>query len=277
MEIWQALIFGLVQGLTEFIPISSTAQIIITGYILDIHFAGLAFEILLHLASVIAVTFYFRRELWHLILGFLDYLMTRNTDNRPAFFFGLYIVVATFITGFLGILIMKVAGDAIKSPVMVGGGLCLTAALLVFIERIHTIGHRRDAQMRFSDSIWVGLGQTLAVIPGISRSGSTLIAALWIGLNRETAVRYSFLLAIPVILGSSVLGFRGMQQGVLDGISPIALGVAFFASLIASWISIRWLINFLNKGRLIYFAAYCLVMGLFVIFTFDPGAVLTLD
>ncbi len=277
MSIWEAIIFGLVQGLTEFIPVSSTAQLVVTGYILDIQFEGLAFEILLHLASVLAVSYYFRRDIWQLVRDFFKYVSCRDERCRPAFFFAIYIVIATCITGILGIVLMKVAGESLKSPAMVGGGLCLTALLLVFIEQFHRTGNRAQKDMRWTDAVVVGLGQTLAVIPGISRSGSTLIAALWIGLNRDTAVRYSFLLAIPVILGSSVLGLKGFHDGVFAGISPVSLTVAFITSLIASWLSIRWLIHFLNKGYLKYFALYCLMLGIFVFVAFDPSAVLDLE
>jgi undecaprenyl-diphosphatase len=273
MSYFEAIIFGIVQGITEFLPISSTAHIIITGYLLGLEFPGLSFEIFLHQASVLAVMFYFRRELFRLVVGFVRYLQLRRPADRVHFFFGLYIVVATAITGVLGYALQKAFVEEMKSPAVIGTALIATGAFLIFIERVRRYGDIDEGSMRFRHSILVGLGQTLAVIPGISRSGATLVAALWCGLNRETAVRYSFLLAIPVIVGSSVLAvgdLRGEMTGDL-GIGPLA--VAFVASFLFSVLGIVWLIDFLKKSRLIYFAGYCFLLGLFVFFFIDPETV----
>lgn len=136
------------------------------------------------------------------------------------------------------------------------GALVVTGVVLIIIERFHRYGHRVEKEMRLPDAILVGVGQTLAVLPGISRSGSTLVTALFAGLSRDTAVRYSFILAIPVILGSSVLTLGEAQQEMWVHLGWGPLLVSFVVSFVFSIISIIWLINFLMKGRLIYFALY---------------------
>lgn len=274
MTIIEALIFGIVQGIAEFLPISSTAHIVIAQMLFGYTFPGLSFEIILHLGSVAAVILFFRKDIIHLIQVFFRFLLKRNTEDRPEFLFILFIIIATFITGALGIILEGAVGDGIKTPFVIAGSLTLTGIFLILIERFHRIGTRTEKEMTILDSIVVGLAQTLAVLPGISRSGTTLIAGLYAGLSRKTAVRYSFLLSIPVIAGSSVLAIGDLTSGQLGiiGYGPIA--VALIASFITSYIGIIWLIDFLNKGRLIYFAVYCFVLAALVIGFLDAGTVI---
>ena len=257
----EAIIFGIVQGITEFIPISSTAHIIIMELLLGYQFPGLAFEIILHIASVFAVGLYFRRELVNVISGFISYFQRPSKENRVHFLFGMYILVATIITGSLGLIIKRMVIDSMKTPVFMGGALMVTGVFLIIIERFRKYGDRTEKNMTLLDAIIVGLGQTIAVLPGISRSGSTLVAALWAGLSRETAVRFSFILVIPVILGSSVLAWGDVSAAIVAEIGLGPLIVSFIASFIFSLVGIAWLIDFLRRGRLLYFALYCFTVA----------------
>ncbi len=277
MSYWEAILFGIVQGITEFLPISSTAHIVVTGYLLGQTYPGLGFEIFLHLASVLAVLIYFRNDLQRLIAGFLRYLVRRGPEDRTEFFFGLYIVVATVITGVLGILMQGQIGDAMKQPPFVAAMLALTGAFLVFLERFSRYGDRREKDMTFRDSVIVGLGQTVAVLPGVSRSGATLIAALLSGLSRETAVRYSFLLSVPVIMGSSVLALGDLQDGMFGRIGWGPLMLSFAVTFVCSLIGIVWLIEFLKRKKLVWFAAYLFALALFVFFYFPSEMVIDIE
>ncbi len=154
-----------------------------------------------------------------------------------------------------------------KTPSFISGALAVTGTALIVIERFRTYGRRTEKDMTFVDAFIVGFGQTVAVLPGISRSGSTLVAALWVGLDRDTAVRYSFLLVIPVILGSSVLAVGEASGAIWSAIGIRPLIVSFIASFVFSWVGIVWLIDFLKRGRLLYFAAYCYVVA-FLVFRF---------
>ncbi|MCC5789026.1 MAG: undecaprenyl-diphosphate phosphatase [Opitutales bacterium] len=261
MSFWDAIIMGLVQGLSEFLPISSTAHIMIAARLLALETPGLALEIWLHMASVLAVMLYFRKDLWKVIGDFTRFLLHRRPEDRVGFWFGVYILIATAITGGLGVLLSDSLGENLRSPLVIGIALWVTAAFLIFIERGVTYGQRTEEKMTWRDAVLVGLGQTVAVLPGISRSGATLVTALWCGLERETAVRYSFLLAIPVILGSSVLGIRDADMEWIRSMSYTGLLLSFVVCFFASWVSIVWLIGFLRSGRLYWFAIYCFLLG----------------
>jgi len=266
LHLFEALIFGIVQGISEFLPISSTAHIIIVELLLGYNFPGLAFEIYLHIASVFAVMLYFRRELWAVITGFFSYFSKQTAENRVHFMFGIYIIVATAITGVLGIFLKFQVVDVMKTPTFIAAALAVTGTALILIERFKEYGSRREDKMTYLDAVLVGLAQTVAVLPGISRSGSTVIVALWAGLDRETAVRYSFLLVIPAILGSTVLAIGDVSLEIWAAVGTAPLVVSFLASFVFSWIGIVWLIDFLKKGRLVYFAAYCFVVAILVFF-----------
>lgn len=272
MSIWEAILFGLVQGLTEFLPISSTAHIVIFGYIVGRTTPGLGFEIFLHMASLLAVLLYFRRDLYWVIGGFLRWVLRRGTDDDAAAGrFALYLGVGTVITGGLGLVMMKVLGDAIKAPPVVATALIGTAIALLLVERLQRLEGRGVSQVGFSDAILVGLAQTVAVLPGVSRSGATLIAGLALGLNRDTAVRFSFLLAIPVLAGSSVLALKDISSGEFAEIGILGLTVSFVVSFFASWVSILWLIGFLKQKRLYWFSLYLVVLAIFVFIAFPSG------
>ncbi|OLO42686.1 undecaprenyl-diphosphatase UppP [Alkalihalophilus pseudofirmus] len=274
MSIIEALIFGIVQGITEFLPVSSTAHIVITQMIFGYTFPGLAFEIYLHMASILAVIIYFRKDIIDVLTGFFKYLGNRSKENKVHFFFGIYIIVATGITGGLGLVLKDVVGDTMKTPYFIAAALTFTGLSLILIERFHKYGSRTEEDMTFKDSIVVGLGQTLAVLPGISRSGATLIVALLAGLSRDTAVRYSFLLVIPVILGSSVLAIDEIGSGMFSAIGAPALIVSFIATFIFSWLGIVWLIEFLKKSKLFYFAIYCFIVAILVALFINPETIM---
>lgn len=271
MSIIEAIIFGTVQGITEFLPVSSTAHIVITGLLLGYHFPGMYFEIFLHMASVLAVCTYFRRDLLEVITGFFAYLPDRCEHNKTQFYFGCYILTATMITGILGLSFKDLIGDSMKTPAVISSALVATGLFLIFIERIKVYGKKTEKDMNFLDAVIVGLGQSAAILPGISRSGATLVAALWRGLSRETAVRYSFLLAIPVILGSSVLMLGEVSKEMFMEIGLVPLIISFIFTFIFSWIGIVWLIQFLKTSRLIYFAVYCFTVAGLVYLFVDPA------
>lgn len=264
MSIFEAILFGIVQGVTEFLPISSTAHIIITQRLLDLDLPGLGFEVFLHLGSVLAVILYYRRELLQLIKGFFAYISKKEDADRVHFNYVLFIIGATVITGVLGLLIQDVVDQWMKGSVFIAIFLFLTGVFLIVIERFHHEGKRSEKQMTWLDSLIVGLGQSLAVLPGLSRSGTTLIVGLWIGLNRETAVRYSFLLSIPVILGSTVLTLSDVSIEMFQSIGTGPLIIAFISTFLCSLLGIKWLIAFLRQSKLVYFALYCFLLAILV-------------
>ncbi|AST90334.1 MULTISPECIES: undecaprenyl-diphosphatase UppP [Sutcliffiella] len=276
MSILEAIIFGIVQGISEYLPISSTAHIVITQYLLGYNLPGLSFEIFLHLASILAVIIYFRKDIISIITGFFAYFREKTAENKTSFWFAIYIVVATAITGVGGILLEDAFSETLKRPLTISITLTITGLALIYIERLHKDGNRTEKDMTLKDSVIVGIGQTIAVFPGISRSGSTLVAALLSGLNKETAVRYSFLLSVPVILGSSVLAFKDISGGAFAEVGVPALIVAFIVTFIFSWLGIIWLIDFLKRSKLIYFSIYCFILAILVYIFIPASAVANL-
>ena len=287
MSFLDAILFGLIQGLTEFIPVSSTAHIVLLAKLLGVETPGLTFEIFLHIASLLAVVIYFWRDLWLIIVGFLRCLLPllrssegvtslkgllfgnlqavnlpdTTLEDRVGFRFGILLLVATFITGVLGIMLSDWLGDGIKATPLVAGALLFTAICLLLVEWAQKIGDRQAQSLTWVDAVVIGLAQTVAVLPGVSRSGATLIAGLAMKLSRETAVRFAFLLAIPVLAGTSLLGIRNIGAGDLSGIPVSALIISFIVSFVASVISIRWLIQLLKQQRLYWFSIYLVFLA----------------
>ena len=274
MSVIEAILFGLVQGLTEFIPVSSTAHIVIMGYVLDVQTPGLTFEIFLHIASLLAVIIYFRQDIFQLATGLLNsFRAGAKEEDLVARRMVVYLGVATVITGVLGVILMKLLGDSIKSPTLVVCALLTTAVLLVLVERAKKLGDRGPGNLSMLDAIVVGLAQTVAILPGISRAGSTLIAGLALGMNRVTAVRFSFLLSIPVLAGSAVLALKDVSGGDLAEIGTTGLVVSFIVSFIASLASIVWMIRMLGQRRLYWFSVYLVILAIYVFVAFPPEAV----
>ncbi|WP_078391290.1 undecaprenyl-diphosphatase UppP [Shouchella patagoniensis] len=265
MSLLEAIILGLVQGLTEFLPISSSAHLIIVQSMFNMTFDGFSFEILLHLASVLAVILYYRNDLIEIIRGFFAFFKNRTPQNKSMFFFAIYLVVATAITGIAGIMFEDYISETFKAPIFIALALVVTGLFLIIIERFVRHGNRTEKEMTIWDSIFVGLGQCLALVPGLSRSGTTLIVGMFAGLSKETAVRFSFLLSIPVILGSSVLAIDDLTSGVLlEQTEILALSLSFIVTFIASWLGIVFFINLVRRSKLVYFAIYCFIVAILV-------------
>lgn len=257
------MVLGIVQGLSEFLPISSTAHIVLAQKLMGLEFPGLSLEIFLHLASALALILYFRRELLEISLGFIRYPFQKRLSDRKNFWLAIYLTVVTAITGLLGVSLKEVLDAHLKTPLVLGLAFVTTAFFLVFVERIHRHGEKTMDDIRLREALWISLAQSIAVIPGVSRAGATLVGGLLVGLKKEDAVRFSFLLALPVILGSSVLAFKDWNMSLGADISIEALAIGFVMSFVFSLVGIKWLIAFVQKSRLIYFAGYCFLLGLF--------------
>ncbi|MBE9076875.1 undecaprenyl-diphosphate phosphatase [Romeria aff. gracilis LEGE 07310] len=260
--LFQAVAIGIVQGLTEFLPISSTAHVKIVPVALGWGDPGVAFTAVIQLGSVAAILWYFWSDLSAVTVNTLRAAAARNFDSDE-FRLGLGIVLGTvpivicgvfiklFVPGYDDSIVRSAAAIAIVSIVM--------ALLLGLAEKL---GQRKRgfASLGLGDGIGVGLAQTLALIPGVSRSGSTLTAGLFLGLKRETAARFSFLLGTPAILISGLVELKTLLETPSDsGLGPIAAGL--IAALVSSYLSIVWLIEFLKRHSTWPFVWYRLAFG----------------
>lgn len=270
MTLIQALILGIVQGATEFLPISSSGHLVLTPWILGWRFEpeqAFIFDVLVQWGTILAVIVYFYRDLLALFLTGVRSLQNGKAWNDPNARQAWLILLASLPAAILGLLIKSVVEQAFNSPLAVSGFLMGTAALLVISERLS----KRDRSMEdlgWFDALWIGAFQALALFPGISRSGSTIAGGLLRGITREQAARFSFLLAVPTMLGAGVIALLDLRQATDAATQLGPLVVGFLAAAVIGFIAIHWLLTFLRQRRLYIFAIYCAMasLGSFLIY-----------
>ncbi|ASN07436.1 undecaprenyl-diphosphate phosphatase [Virgibacillus necropolis] len=265
-EFWlliKYLLLGLVQGFTEPIPISSSGHLVILQELFGIEIEGLSFEILVNFGSLIAVLVIYWKDIIRLIRNGLNYMMTKDPDSKGDFQFILYLIIATIPTGILGLLFEDYISSKLSTVAVVGVTLLLTGLALWIIRNIR--GRKNDGDLKVKDAIIVGLAQSVALIPGISRSGATIVAAMLVGMKAETALRFSFLLYIPVSLGITMLSIGDILGDENINALAIPYVLAFAASIIATYFSLKWFMNIMAHGNLKYFSFYCFIVGILVI------------
>ncbi|NLM51967.1 MAG: undecaprenyl-diphosphate phosphatase [Firmicutes bacterium] len=255
MGTFEGIILGIIQGLTEFLPVSSSGHLVIFQELLGISATGVTFEVMVHFATLLSVLFVFGHDIIRLAKNALH----RNQERH----FLLMLLLGIIPTGLMGVLLGDFFSKLYDSPLITGFMLLVTGCILFTLYRIKP-GQKNEETMTALDALLISVAQGIAIIPGISRSGSTITAAIWRGLNRETAVRFSFLVSIPVILGATVLelkelpavGFTMFSGGMLAGM---------VAAFISGIVAIRFFIKLLAAGRFHYFAYYCWFVGLLVV------------
>lgn len=259
------LLLGLFQGLTEPIPISSSGHLLIAQYFLDVEIEGSTstFALLVNTASLIAVLIIYRDDIKRLVINGLKFFKEKTPETRRDFMFVVYLVVATIPAAIIGLLFQDIIDMHLSTVVTVGVTLVVTGIALWLIRNMR--GQRKDGNMTMKDAVIIGGAQAVALIPGISRSGATIVAAMTRGINQETALRFSFLLFIPISLGGAVLSFSDILSN--DNLATMAVPyiMAFIGSLVASYFSLKWFMNVMAKGQLKYFAIYCFIVGPLVV------------
>lgn len=258
------IFLGFVQGFTEPIPISSSGHSIIVKDILHVYTPALSFEIIVHVGSLIAICIVYRHDIIKLIKETVHFIIHRDNRFYSSFLFTFFLCIATFITGTIGLFLESFITEKLTKPIFVGVALIITGIFIWIIR--HLNGHKSDKDITAKDAILIGIAQSFALIPGISRSGATVVMALLLGMNRTTALRFSFLLFIPVSIGISLLSVNDIIQDRYFTILIIPYTLAFLTSLIATYFALKWFIQIMKKGNLKIFAYYCFIIGLFVIF-----------
>ena len=261
----EALVLGVVQGATEYLPVSSSGHLVIAQHLFGLEEPALFFDIVLHLGTLVAVVWYYRKDLAKLVMetgaGLRDLLSGHSwretLEARPEFRFALLIVLGTLPTAVIGIAFEDTFERLYGSVRLVGLMLILTGSVLL-LTRVARGGGRNATQLRWSDTLIIGFVQGMAITPGISRSGVTIAAALLLGIERETAARFSFLLSIPSILGALLLRLDGAG----DGVGTTALVLGFGAAVLTGYACLALLVRLVKKGRLSWFAPYCFALGL---------------
>lgn len=258
MGIIEALIMGLVQGLTEFLPVSSSGHLVIAKQLLGgIKQPGILFEIMLHFGTLLAVLVYFRKEIASILCSLLPSSGIEEGKRKSERGFALAVVIGTLPTVAIALLFKDIFEELFNSVKTVSFMLIITGAILYFSDRVKKSGRET---VRLRDALLIGTIQGLAIIPGISRSGSTIATGLFGGLKAETAATYSFLLSIPAILGAVIL-HAGDLTGFDNGnILPYTVGV--LAATTSGFLSIKVLMKIVAGRKLRFFAFYCWTVGI---------------
>jgi undecaprenyl-diphosphatase len=271
MTLLQSIILGIIQGLTEFLPISSSAHLVIAPYILGWHIPAqesFIFDVLVQLGTLLAVIFYFRKDLYQIIVGVINGLIARRPFSDPMSRLGWILILATIPAVIAGVLFKDLVERAFGSPLAAGLFLLGTAALLVIAERVGKRNRSIDT-ISWMDGLIIGLFQVISLLPGISRSGSTITGGMIRNLDRPSAARFSFLMSVPVMLGAGAVALVDLIKSPTFTMQIPTLIVGFIASAIIGYLSIRWLLSYLVKHSLYYFAIYCLVISIItIIFSF---------
>ena len=268
MDVIQAVIIGIVQGLTEFLPVSSSAHLVFIQRLLGVQ-SSLAFDTFLHLGTLIAVMWFFRGDIfkmlksWWLSIG--DIIHGRFMEgfySDPYKRLAWYVILATIPVGIAGVL-FEDSVDALFSGALYVPAffLFVTGTILYLSQRISNGNINYDTITK-RQALFMGIGQACAILPGLSRSGTTIAAGLTIGLEKEFAAKFSFILSIPAIFGAFVFQLKDIGTAMNVNFLPVFLG--FVASIIAGYLAIRWMLDLIQNKSLDIFAYYCWLVGIIV-------------
>lgn len=264
MTFLDAILLGILQGATEFLPVSSSGHLALAQNLMgDFVQPGLLFDILLHIGTMVAVIGYFWKDLVGLLTSPWRHDDTGRVQRR---ILGL-IVLGSIPTAVIGLSFKDLFEGLFHQPMIVCLMLLVTGSLLVVAERFRA-SHRTEEQMTWKDALIVGVAQGMAIIPGISRSGSTIAVLLMRGVDGETAARFSFLLALPAIFGAALLSIKDLDQVTADMVPVYLAGTG--AALLTGLLCIHFLMGIIRRRRLSWFAFYCWGVGIAGLVYFSP-------
>ena len=281
MTLIQAIILGIIQGLTEFLPVSSSGHLAIMKNILRMNTdTGVLYDVLLHVATLIAICIVMYRDIVKLFLEFIGIvrdlalnlvLFFRNIGNssREAYIpivtssyrkFTVMVILSTIPTGILGILMDDII-ETVESELLVPGICLMVTGIILLLSDFISDGSKRPKEANYGDSIMVGIAQGIATLPGLSRSGTTITAALLCGFERKFAVKYSFIMSIPAILGALVLKLAKISDETISGGEVGMYFVGMIIAAIVGFVALKLTISIVQKKNFKYFAFYCIGIG----------------
>lgn len=256
MTVFQALVLGVLQGLAEFLPISSSAHLALAPWAFGWPEPGLAVDVALHVGTLAAVLIYFRDEWLRLIGAAMEIVRTQRiqtVEQRRV----IYLIVATIPGGLAGVALNDYAESTFRSPLLIGSALAAMGILLWLVDLVRPANRPLDA-IRWSDAIWIGIAQAFAILPGVSRSGATMTAGRALALDRESAATFSFLMSMPIIAAAAVFKVPHLLHSGGAG-APLLVGV--LASAVSGWLAIEIVMRYVRTHSYGAFAAYRVVLG----------------
>ncbi len=262
MSILHALVLGIVQGLGEFLPISSTAHLVITPWLFKWNDPGLGFDLALHMGTLAALLFYFWQDILLIIRGFFHSLSPASRDLQNNIYQKLswLIIIASIPGAVIGYLLESKAESSLRSPLLIAITLASFGLVFWLVDYLGKKAKNLDRITKL-DALLIGLGQAVAIIPGVSRSGATMATGLALGFKREDAARFSFLMSAPIIFGAGLVAFENFGKGV----TLVELAVGFITSAIVGFLSIKFLLQYLAKHDYKIFVWYRLALAALIL------------
>lgn len=265
----ESIILGIIQGLTEFLPISSTAHLVIVPDLLDWNsqlLNSLTFDVALHLGTLLAVLSYFFRDTVELISGFIRGISKRNFNHDAKTRFSFLVFIGTIPAGVFGILLDKWVETKFRTPAVLATTLIVIGAVMWYAEKVAK-RMKKTGSMTVKDALIVGFAQALALVPGTSRSGVTISSGLFLGYDREEAARFSFLLSIPVIAGAAILKLKVFVHGIpQNDLAPLVFGTLF--SALFGFLAIKFFMKYLQRHTMNAFVVYRFLFAAVIIIFF---------
>lgn len=260
MSIFRAIILGIIQGIAEFLPISSSAHLILFPYMLGWEESGLAFDVALHFGTMMAVLVVFFKDWWNLFVGAIKDVKTKKKSTNGKMFW--YLVVATIPSALAGLLLDDVIENVIRNKIWIIALALAIMGLLIFIgDKWASKHYKKETEfenMTLKQALLVGVSQAFAVIPGFSRSGTTILAGRLMGISKEAITKFTFLLSVPVICGATIL-----KVGDLEFTKEIIIGI--ISSFAAGLLTIKFLLNYIKKHDFSVFAIYRVILAIIVL------------
>ena len=249
MTIFEAALLGIIQGLTEFLPISSSGHLVIGQALLNISIPGNAFEVVVHLGTLVSVLIVFWTDIWQLITSL------KSTTTQK---YIIAIIIGTVPAVVIGLLFKDIISEAFENIRIVAITLIITGMILLTTKLINT----KQKDITVGRGFLIGVAQAMAIVPGISRSGMTISLGMYLGIAPDKAAKFSFLLAVPAIIGAGLLTGLDMMEASEPMLHWSLLVVGFLSSLLVGWVSLKWLLGLIRLGKFHWFGVYCIIVGL---------------
>jgi undecaprenyl-diphosphatase len=275
LDIFQALVLGIIQGLTEFLPISSSAHLLIVPWLFGWHdsaITSIQFDVALHMGTLLAVLIYFAADWRRMIIAFVRSLFERSVGDDPDRRLAWFVVLGSIPAAVAGVLLESKIDDLFHRPENFTTGIVVIAAMMILLALVLLLAERIGKriydlrQLSIGTALTVGVAQALALIPGVSRSGSTITAGLFMGLKRDSAARFSFLLATPVVLGAGVKKLYDVSQaGGIPADQVAGFIVGFLAAAVSGFVCIAFLLRYLQRNSTLPFIIYRLLVGILLL------------
>ena len=285
MSVLEGFLLGLLQGVSEFLPISSSGHLKLAQKLFGLSEVPLLYDVFLHLATLLAVIVFFRKKIWTLLCTFVNLFRKKNNaeqsdetqilkqKNDRAYL--LAIIIATFITGVIGICTSKLLDEDLFPLKLVCAGFIVTAVFLILSSFVEKINSRKNFQseevqekpIKWYQALVIGFAQGLGTLPGISRSGSTIAGGLFCGVNRETAGEFSFIVSIPAILGAFILELKDLGE-VSSAVGVWSVVAGCLSAFVSGYLALMLLMKLIKKGHLEWFAVYLIPLGIAGLFVF---------